>query len=229
MRLTVFNGSPRGKKSNTLLLLEQLRRGFESTPGNELEIVHLFRAAPAEERARAFAAAERVLVAFPLYSDAMPSIVKELFEALDPLCGRPDNPPLGFIVQSGFPETLHSRPVARYLQKLCRRLGCPYLGTVLKGGVEGIQVMPPAMTRPLFRRFFELGEHLGRTGELDPRPIARLARMERYTFWGRVVFRLVSAVGLTSWYWGRQLKKNGAYERRLARPYATADEKRAGA
>jgi len=36
------------------------------------------------------------------------------------------NPPLGFIVQSDFPEGLHWRYVERYLEKLAARSGSPY-------------------------------------------------------------------------------------------------------
>ena len=88
---------------------------------------------------QAFAGAECVLLGFPLYTDAMPGMVKHFIEALEPLAGRKDNPSLGFLVQSGFPEGLHSRYVERYLEKLAERLGCPYLGTIVKGNGEGVR------------------------------------------------------------------------------------------
>ena len=71
----------------------------------------------------------------------MPAIVKQFIEALEPLKNRENNPPMGFIVQSGFPEALHSRYVEHYLQKLAARLNAPYLGTIVKGGGEGIRMM----------------------------------------------------------------------------------------
>jgi NAD(P)H-dependent FMN reductase len=220
MKLTVFNGSPRGKKSNTRILMEQFLSGFGRTPGNGFEVHYLSRVADQEAYREAFAAAEVVLLAFPLYTDAMPGIVKEFIETLCPLCGRAGNPALGFVVQSGFPEAAHSRAVERYNEKLSRRLGCRYLGTVVRGGAEGIQVMPPSMTRRLFASFDAVGETFGRTGELDAGLVRRLAGSERLSLPMRLLYRLLRLTGLTNFYWNGQLKANGAFERRFAAPYA---------
>jgi len=54
----------------------------------------------------------------------MPGIVKVFIESLEPLCSREGNPDVGFIVQSGFPEAIHSRYVEKYLEKPSLRLGC---------------------------------------------------------------------------------------------------------
>ena len=48
---------------------------------------------------------------------------------------------LVFIVQSGFPEAIHSVCIEKYLKKFTSKLNCTYLGTVIKGGVEEIQVI----------------------------------------------------------------------------------------
>ena len=41
MKLTVFNGSPRGKKSNTAILLEHFLKGFMETEGNSYELEYI--------------------------------------------------------------------------------------------------------------------------------------------------------------------------------------------
>jgi len=220
MKLVVFNGSPRGEKSNTRLLLERFLAGFGRTAGNEAEVHYLNRVRGQEAFREAFAAADAALLAFPLYTDAMPGLVKEFIETLAPLCGRQGNPALGFVVQSGFPEAAHSRAVERYCEKLTRRLGCRYLGTAVKGGVEGIQIMPPNMTRTLFASFEALGEAFGRTGTLEAGLVRRLAGRERLPLAMRLLYRLLGLTGLVNFYWNRQLKANGAWERRFARPYA---------
>ena len=145
-RLTLFNGSPRGRKGNTPIMLEQFAQGF----GGPTEMHHLIHLKETDKFVQAFAEAECAWIGFPLYTDAMPAVVKHFIEALEPLAGRPGNPPLGFLVQSGFPEAAHSRYVERYLEKLAARLGSPYLGTIVKGGGEGINVMTPQMTQSLF-------------------------------------------------------------------------------
>jgi NAD(P)H-dependent FMN reductase len=220
MRLTLFNGSPRAVRSNTRILLDWFLEGYHHHAGHQSEVLHVNRRREREQQVRRLAAAERVIIAFPLYHDSMPSILKELIEALAPLCSRPENPPLGFIVQSGLPEAHHSRFVERYLEKLAHRLHSRYLGTVVKGGVEGIQVKPSWMTRGTRRGFIGLGRRFGESGAFDPRLAADLARPERLSAVTRLMIRALTTVNLTNLYWDQQLRKHGVHHRRFDRPLA---------
>jgi NAD(P)H-dependent FMN reductase len=216
VRLTVFNGSPRGKGSNTKVLLEHFTNGFMTTDGNTYELAYLIRVKDRESFINLFQEAEQVLLAFPLYTDTMPAVVKTFIESLEPLCGREGNPDIGFIVQSGFPEAIHSRYVERYLEKLAVRLGCKYKGTVIKGGFEGIRATPDWMNRKLFKSFYELGKAFGETGEFDKQIVSKLGQPERITkfyFW---FIKLMTH----KLYWNKMLKKNNAFEKRFAKPYA---------
>jgi multimeric flavodoxin WrbA len=217
-RLTIFNGSPRGRKGNTPILLEQFRRGFDEGGGNS-ELFHLNRIQATPQHVDAFAAAESVLLGFPLYTDAMPGLVKAFMEALAPLCGRPHNPPIGFLVQSGFPESAHSRYIEQYLPQLAQRLGSPYLGAIVKGGCEGVHVMPEQMNRKLFTQLHEIGRTFGRQGSFAPVLLRELAGRERYPAYLAPLFKVLSWTPLLNFYWNRQLKQNGVYAERFARPY----------
>lgn len=220
MRWTVYNGSPRVKKSNSDVLLGHLQAGLEEAGGEVAGHHYLAQSRKLDQQVAAYAAAERVLVVFPLYVDAMPSQVMGFFQALADRVGRDDNPPMAFLVHSGFPEACHSRTVERYLEKLCRRLGSEYLGTMVKGGSEGIQVMPPMMTKKLYRTMHELGRDLGQGGTPDPAHVATLAGRERYEGLSKLFMQLLVVTGLNNQYWKGELKKNGAWERRFDRPYA---------
>ena len=219
MRLTVFNGSPRGKGGNTQVLLEKLLDGFEANAGNRHELFYLKRVEDADRFRQAFADAERVLLAFPLYTDAMPGLVKVFIETLEPLCGRDGNPDIGFIVHSGFPEAVHSRYVEQHLEKLAARLRCRYVGTIIKGGSEGIRRMPEEANREFFEAFYQLGKTFGETGRFDGELVHKLTRPERYPKVLGPLFQLFLKTKLARSYWDNQLKENGAYERRFARPY----------
>ena len=219
MKLTVFNGSPRGTGSNTRVLLDHFIAGFEETPGNSTEIFYLNHVKRQDEFVRAFRAADNIVLAIPLYTDAMPGVVKTFIESLAGLSGSPGKKSIGFIVQSGFGEPVHSRYVQRYFRKLAARLGCRYIDTIVRGGAEGIKVQPPFMTKKLFRSFRELGASYGKTGRFDENIIRSLARRERYSPAMKLLFSVMSILGLTDYYSNGQLKKNGAYDRRFDRPY----------
>ena len=220
MQLTVYNGSPRGKNSNTKLLLERFLRGFEGRGGETRRLHYLVKRNERRQQVDDFARAPGpVLLAFPLYTDCMPGLVKDFIEDLRPLCGRSGLPPAMFLVQSGFPEACHSRFVERYLEKLTRRLGCGYLGTMVRGGVEGIRVMPAMMTRKLYGLMEKLGAALADTGKLDVGLLRKLATPETLTpgrrwMYEKLLYRTTNA------YWNNMLKKNNALHRREDRPFA---------
>ena len=89
MQLTVFNGSPRGRKSNSKIILDQFLSGFETTPGNSYELHYLNRLKETEHFVQAFAEADTVLLTHPLYTDAMPAIVKAFHRSSwNQICGR---------------------------------------------------------------------------------------------------------------------------------------------
>ncbi len=219
-RLTVFNGSPRGRKGNTPLLLEKFLAGFNAIPGNTSEVFDLNRQHNTPLFTQAFADAECVLLGFPLYTDAMPGLVKAFIETLEVYRHRAGNSPIGFLVQSGFPESTHSRHVERYLERLAARLGSPYLGTIVKGGVEGIRIMPDNMTRKLYTGLQQIGQVFAQTGRFDADLLHALAKPEWYPSYLAPVFKLFVRTPLATFYWDGQLKKNGVYDQRFARPYA---------
>jgi NAD(P)H-dependent FMN reductase len=215
-RLTLFNGSPRGKRGNTPIFLEQFAQGF----GGPVETHHLIRLKETGRMVQAFAGAECALLGFPLYTDAMPGMVKHFIEALEALAGRKNNPPVGFLVQSGFPEGLHSRYIERYLEKLAERLGSPYLGSIVRGNGEGVRLMPASATRDLFAGLQALGVGLQREGRFDPQILARLAAPERYPAVLGPLFQLMLRLPMAHAYFDGMLKQNGAYEQRFATPLA---------
>ena len=219
MKLTVYNGSPRGTNSNTKLLLEQFLRGFCETPGNEYELIYLNHVDKQEEFVEKFGSAESVLLACPVYTDAMPAVVKTFIESLAPLRKRESNPGIGFILQSGFAEAIHSRALEKYMIKLAKRLGCPLYGTTVRGGIEGIQSMPSYMTKKVFNLYYKLGKHFGVTGRFSPEIVRKISGREQFSNTAKITVKIMSVLKLSDIYWNNQLKKNSAYEKRYDRPY----------
>ncbi len=219
MRLTVINGSPRGKGSNSKILAEHFLRGFTEVGDHDFEVHYIAHKSKSAERLEAFKSAETVLLILPLYVDSVPGIVKQFIEELEPICGREDNPKILYFVHSGFPEAHQSRFVERYLEKLAKRLGCEYLGTMVKGGSEGIQIMPEKMTRKLFDILYRIGKAFGETGTLDPALLKELAKPEKYSKLGMTLYGWLPNLMSKFYYWDPMLKKNGVYEGRYDKPY----------
>ncbi|MBP7867401.1 MAG: NAD(P)H-dependent oxidoreductase [Acidobacteria bacterium] len=215
MRLIVCNGSPRGDAGNTRLMADAFLDGFLATPGQTVERFNLNTAKGLAAAVEAFPGADAVMLAFPLYTDAMPGIVKEFIEKLAPFKGREGNPRLLFLVQSGFPEASHCLPVKRYLEKLARRLGCPCDGVIRKGGGEGLRDSGPRKQEKARAPFRELGRQFAAGRAPDPALLKKLAGPPRIP---RPLLRVVLwFVGKMAW--DKELKRNGVFAERKARPY----------
>ena len=219
MTLTIFNGSPRRHNSNSTLLTEHFLEGFHSIKESEnVRVCYLAQTRMLQENLATFKQSEYVIVIFPLYTDCMPGLVKEFFELL-PVMDSLATLKLGFVVQSGFPESMHSIYVERYLKKLAQRLNCCYLGTVIKGGVEGIRSMPPSMNKKVFERFYQLGVHFAENGEFSAEIMEKMKNPVKFNNMGLIIFRFLKFAGLVDYYWKTNLKKNGAYHKRNNKPY----------
>jgi multimeric flavodoxin WrbA len=213
--ITIFNGSPRGKKGNTPIMLGEFQKGFNI----DGEIHHLVMAKDIGDHVQAFRDADCVWLGFPLYTDGMPGLVKNFIEALEPLKDRENNPPIGFLVQSGFPEGIHSRYVERYLFALSRKLRAPYLGTIIKGNGEGTRLRPREHLEGLFDQLQSLGRNLREQGELDQEILNELAKPVRFPRILGPVYRLFLRTKMSHAYFDNLLSANDAYERRNDQPF----------
>jgi NAD(P)H-dependent FMN reductase len=221
--LVLLNGSPRGERSNSMKMLHRVAEGWQRSGGAQPEVLHLARHAQFERAVEAFAGADVVLLGTPLYTDAMPALVKAYIEALAPRvesaqAGSP-NPTLAFLVQGGFPEAAHSRPLERYLEKLAARLGSHYAGTIVRGNGEALQSMPEQANRKLWARLQVLGEQLARDGRFGAAELKAVAGIEHLSPFGAFLANLACKIPLVQFYWNGQLKKNHAWEQRFAAPY----------
>jgi len=174
----------------------------------------------------AFAGADVVLLGMPLYTDAMPALVKAYIEALAPRVeaarAGSANPTLAFLVQGGFPEAAHSRPLERYLEKLALRLGSHYSSTIVRGGGESLQSMPEQANSKLWARLQTLGEQLARDGRFGAAELKAVAGTERFSRFAAMIASLACRIPFFQFYWNGMLKKNGVWERRFAAPYGPA-------
>ncbi|MFZ5967916.1 MAG: flavodoxin family protein [Bacillota bacterium] len=218
MKLLIINGSPKPGKNNTAVLLERFIDGFKETEGNEVEIFRMNNEQAYKEAALRFEAAAAVLIAFPLYSYAMPAGIKTFIEELEPLLGKCHGKKVGFLVQYGFVEAAHARPLEMYLEHVSKMLCCDYLGTIIKGGCDNLAKSENG-NRKIRMGAYEIGKTFGATGYFDKEQIDAYAAPEvqkkRNGFLLKFILKIVNKV-----YWEKSFKKNGVtYESSFAKPY----------
>ncbi len=216
-QLIIYNGSPRLSGSNTALIL----KAISDAHGSKVVLRDLKQKNLWAQWASNFPHESAVLFALPLYVHAMPSHVMAFFEMLSPSKGS-----LGFIVQQGFPESSHSYYLEAYFENLTRRLQRDYMGTAIKGGIEGLQLRPAKGQKKILAPFVELVGSVLENGQMAAPLLAKLAKPEYLSKGILFLFRLLAPTGLFLLYWDRQLQKNNAYSRRFDKPYTATKDNR---
>lgn len=213
-KLVIYSGSPRKSRSNTAIIMNKVA----DILGDRAEIRDLKERGSWDKWAEAFKEEEDVMFFMPLYVHAMPSHVMEFIEKLQPFKGS-----ISFFVQSGFPESSQSYYLEAYFEQLALRLGRTYLGTAIKGGVEGMQMRPVKARGKMVEPMAKAIVNLVRQGKFSQADIKKLAIPVRFGMIVIVIFKLLSRTGLVKAMWDKQLKENGAYEKRFDRPEMTTE------
>jgi hypothetical protein len=214
-KLILYNGSPRLSGSNTALILEAISKAY----GSNIEIRDLKQKKMWAQWASDFPSESAVMFVLPLYVHAMPSHVMAFFEMLKPSKGS-----LGFIVQQGFPESSQSYFLEAYFECLTQQLQRDYLGTTIKGGVEGIQLQPEKKQAMILASFVELIGSVFESGYMSASILDKLAGYDYMSKGMLFIFKLLAPTGLINTYWDRQLKDNNAFPQRFDTPYDYSNE-----
>ncbi len=209
MKLAVVNGSPRGRKSNSDRIIGWLTDGVEDAVK-----VYAADVKKQDEAVLKVAQADSVLFVFPLYTDAMPGLAKAFFEKLvkTDLAGKT----ITFVVHSGFGEAIHSRTVERFCAYFAKINDMNYLGCVVMGGSEALQVAPDEYFGKRYKAYAVIKQNILDKTPLDNAALKTIAKREQLSKAEVFLFKLIP----TGMYWNKQLKKNGAYERRYGQPYS---------
>ncbi len=89
-----------------------------------------------------------------------------------------------------------------------------------RGGGEALQAMPDEALRGLFGKAAAAGRTAGARRALRPETLPQVAGTERFSAGTAAALSVAFKLPVTQFYWNGQLKKNGAWGRRFAAPYA---------
>ena len=130
MHVLIINGSPRIKAhSNTDKILDKFGEGLKET-GITYEQYEVSDRKQWDAIRDAFAKAESILIAIPLYVENIPGLLLEFLESVP---ARRGDANIAYILQGGFAEGIQLRCGEEYLKILTKQLGCNYKGTLVKG------------------------------------------------------------------------------------------------
>ena len=218
MKLTIFNGSPRAKSSNSKILSDSFISGFSASSNENPEVFFLSETEKFSEYKEIFCKSDMILFIFPLYVDAMPGIVKLFFEILENT--NTENKKIGFIVHSGFPESIHSICLEKYLKRFVDIINGEYLGTVIKGGSESLKFITEKMRNKVLSQFYDLGYSFGLNNTFDKKLAEKLAKPVNFNNFTVFILKILNSIGVFNINWNKILKKNKVYAKRFDKPYS---------
>jgi NAD(P)H-dependent FMN reductase len=158
---------------------------------------------------------QTLLIVFPLYTDSVPYVLKELLEQMEPLRHQFVGAKVYYIVQSGFGGGKHSRAVEKYLILASKLLGLTYMGTAIRPSSEGLRLMPESMLKAAKKHFEQLTEDIMNQQPFNTDTLDQLIPFETPSWWMKLAIRL----GLGNIYFNSQLRKNNVRSRRYHKPY----------
>ena len=176
--LVIINGSPRmAKFSNTNKIIHSFVKGLEGT-GITWELHNLSNRKEWDAAREAFLSHERILIAFPLYVECIPSLMLEFLESLPSERSLPTQ--LSFLLHGGMDEGNEFRFCERILQGLPAQLGCSFGGTLIHGGSFGIRTREDAVKAKIVAPYEKMGRLFAQSGNFLTPEAKKFTGPEQY-------------------------------------------------
>ena len=187
--LVIINGSPRvAKFSNTDKIIHSFVKGLEEA-GITWKLHNLSSRKEWEAAREAFLTHERILIAFPLYVECMPSVMLEFLETLPSERKQPAQ--LSFLLHGGMDEGNEFRFCERILQGLPAQLGCSFGGTLIHGGSFGIRTREDAVKAKIVAPYEKMGRLFAQNGNFLTPEAKKFTGPEQYPWLVRKIVSLL--------------------------------------
>ena len=187
--LVILNGSPRVQKfSNTDKIIHSFVKGLDEA-GITWELHNLSNRKEWDSAREAFLTHERILIAFPLYVECIPSMMLEFLGTLPSERKQPAQ--LSFLLHGGMDEGNEFRFCERILQRLPEQLGCSYGGTLIHGGSFGIRTREDAVKAKIVAPYEKMGRIFAQSGNFFIPEAKKFTGPEQYPWLVRKMVSLL--------------------------------------
>ena len=177
MHVLIINGSPRVKKySNTNYILVKFTEGLREN-GASFEQYEISDRGSWDQIRQAFDRDTVILIALPLYVECIPGLLIEFLETLTP---KSDGSKLAFLLQGGFMEGVQLRCGEAYLKILAGKLGCAYMGTLVKGDNFMIRFFEGEWREKVTDPYADMGREFGSNGDFNSEACRKFTGHEKF-------------------------------------------------
>ena len=177
MHVLIVNGSPRVKKySNTNAILEKFTEGLCEN-GSTFEQYEISDRASWDRIREAYYRNSDILIALPLYVESIPGLLMEFLETLTP---KSDGSKMAFLLQGGFMEGVQLRCGEAYLKILAGKLGCAYMGTLVKGDNFMIRFFEGEWREKVTDPYADMGREYAVNGDFNSKACKKFTGHEKF-------------------------------------------------
>ena len=177
MHVLIINGSPRVKKySNTNYILVKFTEGLREN-GASFEQYEISDRGSWDQIRQAFDRNTVILIALPLYVECIPGLLMEFLETLTP---KSDGSKMAFLLQGGFMEGVQLRCGEAYLKILAGKLGCAYMGTLVKGDNFCIRFFEGEWRDKVTGPYADMGREYAVNGDFNSKACKKFTGHEKF-------------------------------------------------
>lgn len=216
MKKILINGSPRGDKSNSLVMLNWLNEGC----AKPLPIYNLHLEKYHAQAKQAFLEAEDIFIIMPVYCNSLPAQVMKFFESLEDCKHQLAEKQISALIHLGFPEGEHANALKGILERIFAELGLHCKGIIIRGGSEPTRLMPKQWQGKTVTAMHALGDAFVGEKTFPEKTITYLGHPMVLSKKTQFVMKLMDRLGIGNLYWNQELRKNGVLKKSFDTPYA---------
>ena len=177
MHVLIINGSPRVKKySNTNYILVKFTEGLREK-GASFEQYEISDRGSWDQIRQSFDRNTVILIALPLYVECIPGLLMEFLETLTP---KSDRSKMAFLLQGGFMEGVQLRCGEAYRKILAGKLGCAYMGTLVKGDNFMIRFFEGEWREKVTDPYADMGREYAVNGDFNSKACKKFTGHEKF-------------------------------------------------